>query len=219
VTRLAELQAEVADRYSSLGLPSWPDPHPDRTAPRDEEYSRVTQPERYAIVYARARAWTEGLAERPGIAVETLAPAPLDRDGHYGQFDRGVRITSSRPDTLPLLLLERDVTHAVLHISAVRPDVALEMLPDCGCDACDSGSADLLEAIDEAITRAVTGPLVLLRGKRWHAEGHPDGNSSGRDGRGPDHREMAEWCRRIAAGEQFRLPRGTEVFVGRTWFD
>ena len=188
-------------------------------APRAEEYSRVTEPERYAIVHARARMWTESLAERSGVAVTTLAPAPLDQDGHRGRFDRGVRITSSRPDTLPLLLLERDAPLAVLHISAVRPDIALAMLPDCGCDACGSGSEDLIEAIDEAITRAVKGPLVLLRGKRWHAEGHPDGSSSGREGRGPDHREMAEWCRRIAAGERVRLPRDAEIFVGWPWFD
>jgi hypothetical protein len=56
---MADLRALVAQRYDRLGLPSWPDPHPEMTAPRDEEYSRVTAPERYAVAYARARVWTD----------------------------------------------------------------------------------------------------------------------------------------------------------------
>jgi hypothetical protein len=216
---LVELRAEVADRYARLGLPSWPDPHPELAAPRGEEYSRVTAPERYAIVHARARVWTEALAERAGIEVATLAPAPLDQDGHLGHSDRGVRLTSSRPDTLPLLLLERDAPHPTLHLSAVRPEIALDRQPYCGCDACDDGSEYLLGAIDETIGQVIGGPYVVVRGRGWHARWHPDGSSSGGTGRGPDHDQVTEWCRRLAAGEKVRLPRGTEAFVGRSWFD
>jgi hypothetical protein len=219
VDGLAALQAEVATRYARLGLPSWPDPHPAMAAPRDEEYSRVTEPERYTVGHARARVWSELLAEQSGIAVTPLAPVPLDPDGHPKTFDRGVRITSSRADTLPLLLLERDEPLPALQVSAVRPEIALDRQPYCGCDACDDGSDHLLDAIDAAIGRTIGGPLVLLRGKDWHAEWDPDGSSSGRDGRGPDHQKVTEWCRRIAAGERVRLPRGTEAFVGRPWFD
>lgn len=106
---LGELQARVAVIYEGLGMPSWPNPHPGMAPAREEEYSRVTAPERYRIVHARARIWTDRLSDLPGVKVERLAPARLGHDGHLGRFDRGVRITSSRPGTLPLLLLERDV--------------------------------------------------------------------------------------------------------------
>lgn len=105
---VADLQASVAAAYNLLEMPSWPDPHPEMTSPLADEYSRVTQPERYRIVQARARAWSHALRAMPGVEAETLAPAPLDTEGHLGHFDRGVRLTSPRLGSLALLLLERD---------------------------------------------------------------------------------------------------------------
>ena len=43
---VSELKARVATTYEGLHLPAWPDPHSGMTSPRDEEYSRVTDPER-----------------------------------------------------------------------------------------------------------------------------------------------------------------------------
>jgi hypothetical protein len=227
---LSELQAQVAASYDRLDAPAWPNPHPGPTLPGDEEYSRVTDPERYRIVYLRAHVWADRLSAVPGVTVEPLAPAPLDDDGRLGRFDRGVRITSARPGTLPLLLLERDAplvtpadsaagaTIPVLHISVAEPTVAVEMLPLCGCDACDSGSDDLLRAIDEAVGHVIGGPFVTLRGSGWHATWYPDGGHSGGEGRGPDHDTVLDQCRRLARGEDVRLPRGTRAFVGRPWF-
>ena len=113
----------------------------------------------------------------------------------------------------------REASLAVLHISVVQPEIALEMLPDCGCDACDWGSDDLLRAIDQTIGHVVGGPLVALRGKGWHAQWHPNGGSSGGTGRGPDHAQVMRLCRRLAGGADVRLPRGAEAFVGRPWLD
>lgn len=227
MVRLAELKALVATTYTRLGMPSWPNPHPGMASPREEEYSRVTHSERYRIVHARARVWAQMVGDVPGVEVEALVPAALDDEGHLGRFDRGVRLTSSRPGTLPLLLLERDVpmptggaSLAVLHISVVRPEVALQMLPDCGCDACDWGSDDLLGAIDETIGRVVGGPLVVMRGEGWHAQWHPDGGGSGGAGRRRrDHAHLMELCRRLAGGEDVRLPRDAEAFVGHSWLN
>ena len=44
------------------GLSGWPDPHPDRR-PLEEEYSRVTNPQRWAILAARAEAWFKALTD------------------------------------------------------------------------------------------------------------------------------------------------------------
>jgi len=214
-----DVRTRVAASYGRLGMPSWPDPHPWAGSPLDEEYSRVTAPERYAIVHARARAWTDALGELPGVEVETLLPGSFD-DGTE-RFDRGVRITSSRTGTLPLLLLERDTPLAVLTVAVVEPRVAVGSQPGCGCDACDSGSADLLDAIDEQIGAVVAGPYVVLRRPGWHADWHPEGGSSGGNSDGtsplPDHTEVMRWCQRLAAGEDVRLPSGTEAFVGHSW--
>jgi hypothetical protein len=226
---LEKLRSQVAVRYDRLRLPSWPNPHPGMVRPSNEEYSRVTDPERYGIVHARARVWADTLDDLLGVDVVSLPPSPLDDEGHLGPFHRGVRLTSPRPGRLPLLLLERDVTWpgldrslAVLHISVVEPRVAVERLPDCGCDACDFGSEDLLHAVDETIGNLVGGPFVALRGNEWHALWHPDGGSSGSSGSSGwnlDHRDLMELCRRLAGGEPVRLPEGTRAYVGRSWLD
>ena len=217
--RLDELTARTVAAYDALGLPTWPNPHPDDAEPRDEEYSRVTDVERYDVLHARARAWAQVLGALPDVTVDDVDAASL------GTADRGVRLTSSRPGTLALLLLESDRRRidgedvpATLRVAVERPDVVLDDRPDCGCDACDFGSAELLDAVDEAIGHVVGGPIVLLRARRWSAVWYPDGGEMSADGTaGPDFSSLMRLGRRLAAGEQVRLPRGCEALVGHSW--
>jgi Family of unknown function (DUF6226) len=221
VTTVSDLQARVVDRYDDLALPGWADPHAGTDGPRDEEYSRVTDPERYRVLHARARVWASVLEDLLGARVETLAPVVVA--GGRGGFERGVRLVPPTPDALPLLLLEREAPQsgqaalAVLDIAVARPDVVVTSEPDCGCDACDSGSGDLLEAVDAKVRSVVGGPFVLLRGDGWDASSSPEGGRAGSEGRGPDLDEMIDLCRRIAQGETVRTPEDAEVFVGRSW--
>jgi hypothetical protein len=221
---VSELQARVASDFERLNLDSWPDPHLGVTSPRDEEYSRVTDPGRYRIVHARAGVWAEVLKDALGVRAEAVTPDAVADDGRLDAFDRGVRLIPREPGALPLLLLERDVpaqmgeaSLSVLQIGVVRPDVVVETQPDCGCDACDSGSADLLEAIDNTIRQVVGGPFVVLRGTTWRAHWHPDGGSASSDGSGSDFRALMDLCRRLAEGKTVRLPKDTEALVGRSW--
>jgi hypothetical protein len=223
VTTLADLQARVASRYEGLHLPTWPDPHAGMTPPRDEEYSRLTDPARYRIVHARARVWAAALEQELGARPEAISPRGAP-DAVAEAFDRGVRLVPPRAGALPLILLERDAptpagrtTLSVLEVAVGRAEVVVERQPDCGCDACDSGSSDLLDAVDTIIRRVVGGPFVVLRGSRWHAEWHPDGGSAGSDGRGPDFRASMDLCRRLADGEVVDLPADTEALVGSSW--
>ncbi|SDM30249.1 DUF6226 family protein [Allokutzneria albata] len=201
----ADLRAQVAASYDSQDLPSWPNPHSDAKPPHDDEYSRVTEPSRYDIVHARAHIWASHLAGLKDVALD------------------GTRLSSSRPGTLSLFLLTdnvpvmnaEDVTLAVLRVAVARPDLVITTLPDCGCDACDWGSADLLEAVDDAVLTVVGGPFVLLRNPKWHAQWHPGGGSSGGTA---DHTAAMDLCRRLADGEDIQLPDDTEAFVGRSWF-
>lgn len=224
VVSASELQARVAVSFEGLDLPSWPDPRPDRASPREEEYSRVTDPARYRIVHARAQVWAAVLVNAVGASAERLTPPSAPGDDRFGAFERGVRLVPDRPGALPLVLLERNVateaggaTYAVLEIGVARPDVVVETHPDCGCDSCDSGSSDLLDAIDATIDAVVGGPYVVLRGKTWLARWHPEGGEVSGKGQGPGFQEVMGLCRRLAEGETVPLPDGTEAFVGRSW--
>lgn len=221
---VSDLQARVASAFDGLALPSWPDPHPDMASPPEEEYSRVTDPGRYRIVHARVRAWAEVLTDAVGADVEHLEALRAADDDRGPAFDRGVRLVPARPGALPLVLLERDVATqagedplAVVEIGVARPDVVVEVLPTCGCDACDSGSADLLDTIDAAIGAIVGGPYVVLRGTTWRAQWHPGGGQLSAEGQGPDFEELMDLCRRLAEDPGAPLPGGTEAFVGRSW--
>lgn len=230
VASVDRVRERVEAAYQRLDLPAWPDPHPDGASPSDEEYSRVTDPDRYRIVPARARLWAEELAALPGVAAEPLPARPGSvadrRPAGEERYRWGMRISSSTSGTLPLLLIAFDVRLTdqvgwlpVLRLSVARPEAEVTALPECGCDACDRGSADLLGAVDEAIARVIGGPFVLLRHERWHAQWYPGGGSSGGSPRAPDHSRLMELCRSLAAGERVRLPSGTEAFVGLPWFD
>ncbi|SFC50735.1 hypothetical protein SAMN04487968_107105 [Nocardioides terrae] len=208
---LADLLADVAERYDRMGMPFWPDPHPGLASPREEEYSRVTDGGRYGIVHARARAWTETLRE--------LLGAEAEPDG------RTTTLVSPRRRTLPLLLIEEHVALTaeedhlpLLRVAVVDPTWEVDREPDCGCDACDSGSDDLLEAIDHAVTNVIGGTFVAMRGAGWSAQWYPDGGRSSISGGSMgDFGDPVDLCRRVAARERVELPPGTEVVVGRSW--
>src|SRR5699024_11200623 len=70
------LREAVARTYAAgpLAGVSWPDPHPDHEV-ADEEYSRVTDPERYRVIGARTVAWIETLTNL-GMAASTAVPVP-----------------------------------------------------------------------------------------------------------------------------------------------
>ena len=136
----------------------------------------------------------------------------------------GVCLTPRRPGDLPLLLLEREVptgsgdaTLAVLDVGVSDPGVVVASLPDCGCDACDAGSIDFLEAIDSTISHVVGDPFVVLSGKRWRAQWHPQGGTASNEGRGPSFEHVMDLCHRLADGQRVRLPRHTEALVGHSW--
>lgn len=214
----------VTARYHLLGMPSWPAPRPPEVEAREDEYERVTDAARYRVVHGRARVWTEVLGELPGITVDGLTAAELVGSRRTGRFDRGVRLTCDRPGTLPVLLLERDSRRhegldgvPVLQISLLRPDLDLELLPDCGCDACDSGSADLLEAVDDTLVEVLSGPFAMLRGPGWSAYWHPDGG--GASGMRHDLDDLRDRGRRLAAGDAGAVPADGEGWVNAPWFD
>lgn len=165
-TLLAAVEREFA--VTGAATARWADPHPDGAAARDEEYSRVTDPAKYRIVAARAEAWARVL-ERSGLATREPLRDPSTvwdeaaRAGDYARVaERGTWLRPHAAGALPLLFALRSVDAPDNHldVGAGDPPRLLDDVPDCGCDACDSGSAGLLEVIDDAVLDVVSGALV-----------------------------------------------------------
>ena len=192
---------------TGYGLAAWPDPHPDR-APLDAEYSRVTDPYKWRIVGARAEAWVAALADA-GLAevapdAEVIWAAPPST-----LMTRATRITPHAAGALPLVVARNrlaTVDDAGVTLGVGDPAFGLGMIPTCGCDACDSGSQDVLDELDEYVLGVVSGAyrrlwrgdrdITVVSAKRWQA--------SGRFGRGEVEAVLAR-------------PEGWHELVGNPW--
>lgn len=121
-------------------------------------------------MHERARLWVEVLRGLPGVSVSTLNPPAVSPDD-IKSYAQGTSLTLDPESSRRLILLERivpliqqDGDLAILRICADTTDDTVAMLPDCGCDACDGGSDDLLEAIDNAVVSVIERPFV---GQGW----------------------------------------------------
>ncbi|MEV1023277.1 DUF6226 family protein [Streptomyces sp. NPDC050264] len=204
-----ELRRAVEEAFTVTGAdtPPWPDPHADAEV-RDEEYSRCLRPEKYRILAARAEAWTQALCGLGLAAAEPAAdPAALWRRAPEAGVGSAVRLRPVRADAVPLvfgLSAIDEVPRTLLVVAAGEPATTLGVLPDCGCDACDDGSANLLEVVDELVAAVVTGTFVhidagggseiLATGDDWSASDWDDARTpveeavaAARAGRSPYH--------------------------------
>ncbi|MEV0323767.1 DUF6226 family protein [Streptomyces sp. NPDC050658] len=150
---------------TSADTPSWEDPHPDGVV-RDEEYSRCLDPGKYRILAARADAWARVLV-RLGLAeAETVAdPSAIWLRKPGVTVNDAVRLRPARSGAVPLVFGFSDideVPRTVLVLGAGEPAVDLETIPDCGCDACDDGSAHLIEMVDDVVFAVVSGTFVYV---------------------------------------------------------
>ena len=140
----------------SRGFDSWPDPHPDRR-PADNEYSRVTDARRYRIVGARADSWVAAAVQLDlafiDDRVEWADTPPTHLRRPYVAVPKAI-------GALPLVIARHqlgDCDDAGLTLGAGTPAIVIDFVPDCGCDACDSGSDDLLEVVDRSLRAVITG--------------------------------------------------------------
>jgi hypothetical protein len=206
------LLARVDRAFAVTGAdtPGWPDPHPDRNPP-DEEYSRVSDPRKYRILDARVDAWVQALAEA-GLAEARDVPAQPWIAAPRRPVDllRVRRITPMRPGGLTVLFATTLVDAAPFGLDVAiaegegRP-VFLEPVPDCGCDACDSGSADLLATMDGWVLTVARGGVVHVRSGESYATRTVDGWQTAGGGH-------ESWLDGSAA-----LPAGVERWVGTPW--
>jgi hypothetical protein len=210
--RFDALLAAVDRAFEVTGAdtPGWPDPHPDR-CPLEEEYSRVSDVSKYRILETRVDAWAQALADT-GLGETLDVPAERWTAGCRSpdQHQRVRRIAPLHHGGLHLLVATTLVDGepfgldlAICHDSE-RP-VFLTAVPDCGCDACDSGSTDLLNELDGCVlTVAQGGAVHAMRGQQCATRTlHGWSTANGGD---------ASWL-----DESTPVPDGVERWVGASW--
>lgn len=170
MSSVEELVAAVNTAFveTGRGLTQWPDPHPDRM-PLDEEYSRVTNPQRWEILAARAEAWFKALTDAGLAEMEPEAEVAWQELPRI-DVARATRAVPRAAGGIPLVVAMtgfEEVEWPGVAIGAGNPAAVLEVIPDCACDACDSGSQDALDVLDEYVLCVVTGAYrKLWRGRR-----------------------------------------------------
>lgn len=175
---------EAAFEHTADGLERWDDPHPppDRIV-ADEEYSRVTNAAKWRIIGARADAWIDALVELG------LATVERDADSRWAEppsptITRTDIVTPTVVGGLPLVVGRsriEDVMDAGVTLGAGLPAVQIAFVPDCGCDACDSGSQDVIDVLDSYVRPVVSGEFRLLRRGRQSIMVLEDGRLQGHD--------------------------------------
>jgi Family of unknown function (DUF6226) len=208
VVTLDALRAGVDASFTvtGRGLRRWPDPHPDRS-PRDEEYSRVTDAAKWRIVGARADAWVTALVDEGLAKVDAGTPVAW-RSPDAVAVGRSLRVVPRAVGAIPLVVARSALggdEEAGVTLGAGDPTVRIATIPDCGCDACDSGSQDVLDELDQYVAGVVSGAC------RWLSSGErtirvlADGwNASGMFQRGEVHAVIAD-------------PNGWEEVSGASW--
>lgn len=173
------VEAEFA--VTGASTPSWPDPHRGQDEPDEAEYSRVSDPAKYRIIGARVEAWVRALtALRLATVTAVEATRSVWRDGTPDSGDMGQMrwIRPNRHDAIALLVCTSGfggLTDNGVLLGAGTPAVEIALLPDCGCDACDSGSADLMEELDDHILDVITGAFTHVTAPRGTVRGERDG--------------------------------------------
>jgi hypothetical protein len=173
---------EAAFDRTSDGLERWDDPHPppDRVV-ADEEYSRVTNAAKWRIIGARADAWIDALV--------ALGLATVERDAHVRWAEppspaltRTDLLAPTTASGVALVVCRSrigDVDDAGVTLAVGDPAVQIAFIPDCGCDACDSGSQDVIDVLDSYIRPVVTGEFRFLRRGRQSVMVLDDGRREG----------------------------------------
>jgi len=161
------VDVERAFEVAGPSTPGWEDPHPDRDPP-PEKYSQCSDPGKYAIIHARVAAWVQVLADRNMATATEVAPQPwLDALRPPELLARTLCLLPRVPGGITLVLASTLVDGQVfgldVGLSKQGRTVVVDTVPDCGCDACDSGSADLLRTVDGWVLTAARGGVLHAR--------------------------------------------------------
>jgi hypothetical protein len=183
MTELEHLQVAIEDAFAitSRETPPWPDPHPDHGAKPQEAYSRLTNPARWRILRARTDAWLIALTQSDLATVEPVAHVAW-RSSPGPVITSAERVVPAAAGALELVIAQSrigDVGDAGVVLGVGSPAECINWFPDCGCDACDSGSQNELDHLDNHLLGIVTGrfrrltkrtqTITVINEDRWSA--------------------------------------------------
>ncbi len=199
----ARLRGDLAD---------WANPHPDGGPTQDEdEYSRCLEPAKYRLLAVRADAWVEAIVAAGLGATETTGSAEVRWLGEQLLTPSRVTVVHGRGGTQPIVIAlapSQGAEEAFVQVGVGEPAEVLERQPDCGCDACDTGSADLLDTVDSAFVLALSGGVYAVREGERVVHRSLDGWGSN----GVTGPEAERWLAEAADGQ-----RTTGVVRGDAW--
>ena len=219
MVQVEELLAAVGAAFlqTSRESASWPDPYPepDRSSVPDEAYSRLTNPAKWRILRSRTDAWLIALLDAGLASVERDASVTwtTQPDQMLSRAERAVPVAVGALELIVSHSQIGDVDDAGVVLGVGDPAECVNWFPDCGCDACDSGSQNELDHLDAHLRGIVTGSFRrLTRGKRvitvigdgrWSASG------------------FSTTARRIGHQVEAVLaePNGWNELSGRSWLD
>jgi len=180
----------------------------------DEAYSRVTDPAKWRILGVRTDAWVTALVGAGLAMVEPDATVTWTsrRRPVIFRAERAIPVVAGALELVVGHSQIGDVDDAGLVLGVGDPADCVNWFPDCGCDACDSGSQNELDHLDTHMLAIVTGSFRrLVRGERvitvigdgWSASG------------------FTRTGRRIGRQVEAVLahPRGWHELTGRSWLD
>jgi hypothetical protein len=135
------------------GSPAGDTSQVSRTEPLPQDYSRVTHPERFAVLQETAELLLEDLSTRY-IVERRESKETLGRDAD-GPLVRVVRLIPHSPAAAPLAIAFTDFPSLVLRLGRWY-EIAL---PGCGCDACDEDPAEVADDLRTQVSALVEGGL------------------------------------------------------------
>lgn len=158
----------VEESFGSLRgeLADWANPRPGGAQPLEEEYSRCLDPHRYRLLGVRAEAWIETVTAAGVGVARSVAPEEVRWAGEIHLHPTRATVIDGRAGTQPLVVAWAPVDgveDSLVLVGVGDPTHVLERQPDCGCDACDTGSADLLNTVDDAFILALSGGVHAVR--------------------------------------------------------
>ena len=179
-------------------LADWPNPHPGGAAPAEHEYSRVSDPERYRLLAVRADAWVEAVTAAGLGVAEQVDPVSVSWVDEQHLEPGRTTVLRGAGGTQPVVVgYFSDETF--VQIGVGQPVEVLDRQPDCGCDACDTGSVDLLETVDNAFILALSGGVYVVRGRGSSVVRRSLDGWSSND---VDHDQGARWLAEAADGRR-----------------
>ena len=128
----------------------------------------MTDAKKWRIIGARADAWVIALVDA-GLATVERRTEVAWRVPLSTVISRADRVTPRAAGALPLVVARSqlaDVEDAGVTLGAGDPAICVTWFPHCGCDACDSGSRDVLDDLDAHVLAVVSGTFRRLSSGR-----------------------------------------------------